>query len=513
MPIAGLFPLSEPIANLSHTFLATAPQIPLPSVAALSHPADMNLDGIAEPLGRTLTAMPHLSGMPSAFWGNLPHAGSALLADTGNFCDTGTECIADTVTAIATETASAPSFLQSALSYAQNFASGHVPALITTGILGAAVFAGYKILKHYSEKFQNDPTRTANQKNFAQAAFSAGRIFGASTAIAAAGYAWGLESTTIAPFLGTALIGSMLFTGNQALSKYNENLSADKTLSTGKKDLYQSGISIARIMSVGAATLITAKMWGIDLGELGTATGFIGGAFTLAIRDLIANIVGWAALVSNQKFKIGDEIDFDGKKGVVTTIGRFGLSDIQLEGVDDAFDAVTHHIPASKALGQTATHLQRHPELIDLIHEGDLVTVNDESGTVAGITKHVLRLHVYDAGGRLRIKKFLLSDLNVSNFQYFGKTPPALPFGLGVGDEIEVGGVTGIIRSYDLDNVVMEIEIKAEGKTGTKKIPYHLGRTSLTGVKLLNKARQSVQAVTNTTAKPESIDPTVTKGV
>lgn len=402
---------------------------------------------------------------------------------------------------------STPTFLQGAWSSVQGFAAEHVPALGATALLGAAVFAGHKILNHYSGKFLSNPKRTTNQKNFAQAAFSAGRIFGISTAIAAAGYVWGLESTTIAPFLGTALIGGALFTGNQALSKYAENLSADHMLSTGKRDLYQSGISFARILSVGAATLLTAKLWGIDLGELGTATGFIGGAFTLAIRDLIANIVGWAALVSNQKFKVGDEIDFDGKKGVVTTIGRFGLSDIQLEGVDDAFDEVTHHIPASKALGQTATHLQRHPELIAQIHVGDCVTVNDESGTVAGITKYVLRLNTYDAGGRLKIKKFLLSDLNKSNFQYFGKTLPVLPYGLKVDDEIEVGGVTGVITSYDLDNVVMEIEIESDGETGKKKIPYYLGRSSLTGVKLLKKAPEAetsspVEVVSAKTPEP-----------
>lgn len=524
--------LSQPFASLSGSVLSAASQAFRPSLAMLSRPVSTVFDRVAE----HASTLPPSAWIPSSFWGYLP-PGRDFYVDTG---DTGLPGIPNTGTVVESTASAAPQFLNSAWTYAQGFAMGNVPAIVGTALLGAGLIAGNKLATYFHNRYQKNDLHTANQKSLSEATFKTGRIFGISAALVTAGHVWGIGSTAAGPYLGAAMIAGTWYLCSEVAKQYGNKLRADvipakvggkESLTESIKDeidkyrpnglftnekveLYQSAISIGRVVTGGLAGLAIAQMLGVDLGEFGTAAGFIAGAFTLAIRDIISNWFGWMTLVVNQKFEVGDMIDFDGKHGEVLTIGRMGFSDIQVAGVDTNFNEVTHHIPASKVINQTVTHVQLNKwlkETLSNVRAGDYVTVGDDTGTVASLTDHVLRLNTYDAGGRLKIKRFLVSNLN-DNIEHFGSTPPPLVFKIhdgqnareitiGIGDTIEVGDVKGVVKGYGIDTVMLEIDAETPDgteKTGVQKIPYYLPRTSLTGVKLLEKAPAT--AVTETVA-------------
>jgi small-conductance mechanosensitive channel len=59
-------------------------------------------------------------------------------------------------------------------------------------------------------------------------------------------------------------------------------------------------------VSVGLGAILVGRMWIAGLGSLATFFGLVSAGLVIALRDVVANVAGWAHLVWRRPFEVGD---------------------------------------------------------------------------------------------------------------------------------------------------------------------------------------------------------------
>lgn len=103
------------------------------------------------------------------------------------------------------------------------------------------------------------------------------------------------------------------------------------------------------------AIVIIIQNLGFEVGGLLTGLGIGGLAFALAAQDILGNMFGGIAIITDKPFKVGDRILVDGQDGFVRKIG---LRTTMLE----PFDGTNIIMPNRKIADATLENISREPK-------------------------------------------------------------------------------------------------------------------------------------------------------
>jgi small-conductance mechanosensitive channel len=93
--------------------------------------------------------------------------------------------------------------------------------------------------------------------------------------------------------------------------------------------------------------IIFGKIWLMNFEYLSTYLGLLSAGIAIALKDIIANFVGWVFILWRRPFEIGDRIEIDGQKGDVIDIRIFQFTIIEIGNWVDADQSTGRmiHIP------------------------------------------------------------------------------------------------------------------------------------------------------------------------
>src|SRR5947208_14792157 len=94
------------------------------------------------------------------------------------------------------------------------------------------------------------------------------------------------------------------------------------------------------------ALVIIIQVWGYDVTGLIAGLGLGGLALSLAAQDTLSNVFGFAAIVSDRPFVVGEYIK---TKDVEGAVERVGLRSSRVRQIDQAIVAVPNNLLASSA--------------------------------------------------------------------------------------------------------------------------------------------------------------------
>ena len=98
-------------------------------------------------------------------------------------------------------------------------------------------------------------------------------------------------------------------------------------------------------------TFAIAHIWVSAFGSFATVLGLAGAGVAIALHDVLANISGFAFIISRKPFQVGDRIEIGGTAGDVIDIRLFQFSVIEIGNWVDADQSTGRivHIPNSRA--------------------------------------------------------------------------------------------------------------------------------------------------------------------
>ncbi len=96
---------------------------------------------------------------------------------------------------------------------------------------------------------------------------------------------------------------------------------ADHTETTLDDQLIAPARTVLRVAAVLIAVLVLAESFGYSITTLVAGLGLGGLAVALAAQDTLANLLGWAAVVVDQPFKVGDWVLVGNSEGTVERVG------------------------------------------------------------------------------------------------------------------------------------------------------------------------------------------------
>lgn len=104
--------------------------------------------------------------------------------------------------------------------------------------------------------------------------------------------------------------------------------------------------------AVGVGALLVGRVWVEGLGALATFFGLVGAGIVIALRDVLANLAGWAHLLWRRPFEVGDRIQIGQHAGDVIDIGvfQFSLNEIGVWVQADQSTGRLVHIPNGRVL-------------------------------------------------------------------------------------------------------------------------------------------------------------------
>jgi small-conductance mechanosensitive channel len=118
--------------------------------------------------------------------------------------------------------------------------------------------------------------------------------------------------------------------------------------------------------AVAVGTLLVGRVWVGGVGALGTFLGLVGAGLVIALRDVVANLAGWAHLIWRRPFEVGDRIQIGQHAGDVIDIGvfQFTLNEIGVWVQADQSTGRLVHIPNGRVLTEpVANYYQGFPYL------------------------------------------------------------------------------------------------------------------------------------------------------
>ena len=108
--------------------------------------------------------------------------------------------------------------------------------------------------------------------------------------------------------------------------------------------LRQVARTAQRVVLTAIAELLILDTLGIDIGALIAAFGVIGLAISFGAQPLIRDIIGYISFVFADKFRAGEEVAMDGRRGQVL---KFELRSVVLKVNDDSGEWLAY-VPYSK---------------------------------------------------------------------------------------------------------------------------------------------------------------------
>ena len=123
-----------------------------------------------------------------------------------------------------------------------------------------------------------------------------------------------------------------------------------KRVPNAKRSYHARRISL--YVFVLLVVLLIGPLWITGLGNLTTFLGLASAGLAIALHDTIANIAGWAFIISRRPFKLGDRIQIGDIAGDVIDMRVFQFSVIEIGNWVDAEQSTGRiiHIPNCKVL-------------------------------------------------------------------------------------------------------------------------------------------------------------------
>jgi MscS family membrane protein len=103
----------------------------------------------------------------------------------------------------------------------------------------------------------------------------------------------------------------------------------------------------AKFLVVAIIVIVAMQQWGYDMTAIIAAAGVGALAVSLAAQDTLANLIGFAAIISDKPFIVGDMIKTPNVEGIVETIG---LRATRVRQQDEALVAVPNRLLAESAI-------------------------------------------------------------------------------------------------------------------------------------------------------------------
>lgn len=103
----------------------------------------------------------------------------------------------------------------------------------------------------------------------------------------------------------------------------------------------------SKLVVIALGIVIVLQEWGYDVSGLVAGLGLGGLAFSLAAQDTVANLFGFAAIVSDNPFKVGEYIKTPDVEGIVEHVG---LRSTRVRQLDQAVVYVPNNKLASSAI-------------------------------------------------------------------------------------------------------------------------------------------------------------------
>ncbi len=182
---------------------------------------------------------------------------------------------------------------------------------------------------------------------------------------------------------------------------------------------------ITTYMSFFLAIIFILPMWVKGFSSFVTYLGLSTAGLAIALRDLLASIIGWVFIIWKRPFKIGDRIEIDGTAGDVIDIRLFQFTIVEIGNWVEADQSTGRvvHIPNNKVLLEDVANYtmgfsfiwNEIPVLITFESDWQrakeiLVNIAEEQ---SGDMKELARRRIQEAS-----KKFLIFYENLSPIVY-----------------------------------------------------------------------------------------------
>lgn len=119
-------------------------------------------------------------------------------------------------------------------------------------------------------------------------------------------------------------------------------------------------------VAVGVGALVVGRVWIGGIGALATFLGLLTAGLAIALKDLVANLAGWAFILWRRPFDVGDRIQIGPHAGDVIDIGvfQFTLNEIGVWVQADQSTGRLIHVPNGRVLAEPiANYYQGFPYL------------------------------------------------------------------------------------------------------------------------------------------------------
>lgn len=173
-----------------------------------------------------------------------------------------------------------------------------------------------------------------------------------------------VEATTILTAIGVVVLAFILNKiSNRGINRAVERRGGSKHAAHTSKKL-----SAYVIYSLGLVAVL--GVFGVPPTALGTVVGLIGLGLSFALKDIIANFISGIFIMINRPFKIGDQIEVEGKEGTV--------KDIQIRATEvKTYDGRMVIVPNSKlysgtVINNTAYDERRFEVIVGVGYDDDI---------------------------------------------------------------------------------------------------------------------------------------------
>jgi small-conductance mechanosensitive channel len=111
-------------------------------------------------------------------------------------------------------------------------------------------------------------------------------------------------------------------------------------------------------VAVVIGAVIVGRIWFAGVGDVATFVGLITAGLAVALRDLIANLAGWAFIMWRRPFAVGDRIQIGAHAGDVIDVRIFQFSLLEIGNWVDADQSTGRivHVPNGKVFSDSVAN-------------------------------------------------------------------------------------------------------------------------------------------------------------
>lgn len=155
----------------------------------------------------------------------------------------------------------------------------------------------------------------------------------------------GLDSTTQRQLLQSAIIVGVLVLVRMALVATSHR----RTTDVSARYRWRKTITY---VTVGTGMVLVGRIWFEGVGSLVTFFGLLSAGLAIALKDLVANLAGWAFILWRRPFEIGDRIQVGEHAGDVIDIRIFQFTLLEIGNWVDSDQSTGRmiHVPNGRVL-------------------------------------------------------------------------------------------------------------------------------------------------------------------